>query len=200
MRIEAHAHAHHDGQEDDSPTGRSAASASRPPSTCSRVGFGTAWTTLCGHGRTTRRAQGMVLGAQSRHRARALLHRPRQRSRSGLRQRAPARARAARADRLVTRTSGRDRPGRCWGDLRKDRETWRLGDLKSWRLGDLKAADGSSGHQFFNSSAFPACSPHSFLVSSSHHQRPARSCCPGLVGRVQGSQPIEMKPRSCSSL
>ena len=46
----------------------------------------------------------------------------------------------------------------------------------------------------------PACSPHSLRVSSSHHQRPARSCCPGLVGRVQGSQPIEMKPRSCRTL
>ena len=46
----------------------------------------------------------------------------------------------------------------------------------------------------------PACRPHSFIVSSSHHQRPSRSCWPGLIGRVHGSQPIETKPRSWSAL
>ena len=38
------------------------------------------------------------------------------------------------------------------------------------------------------------CSPHSFLSSSSHHQRPARSGSPGAIARVQGAQPIEAKP------
>ena len=31
----------------------------------------------------------------------------------------------------------------------------------------------------------------SLRVSSSHHQRPSRSCWPGFTGRVHGSQPIE---------
>ena len=33
---------------------------------------------------------------------------------------------------------------------------------------------------------FPICSPHSFLVSSSHHQRPSRSCWPGCDGTGAG--------------
>src|SRR5690606_23322198 len=46
----------------------------------------------------------------------------------------------------------------------------------------------------------PACSPHSFWVASSHHQRPSRSCWLGSTGRVQGSQPMLTKPRSCRLL
>ena len=42
----------------------------------------------------------------------------------------------------------------------------------------------------------PMCRPHSFLPSSSHHQRPARSGSPGATARVQGAQPIDRKPRS----
>ena len=38
------------------------------------------------------------------------------------------------------------------------------------------------------------CNPHSFFVLSSHHQRPARSCWLGSMGRVQGSQPMLVKP------
>ena len=44
------------------------------------------------------------------------------------------------------------------------------------------------------------CNPHSRFVASSHHQRPARSCSCGSTARVQGSQPIERKPRSCRGL
>ena len=44
------------------------------------------------------------------------------------------------------------------------------------------------------------CSPHSFLSSFSHHQRPARSGSPGLIARVQGAQPMETKPFSCSPI
>ena len=33
--------------------------------------------------------------------------------------------------------------------------------------------------------------PHSLSVSSSHHQRPARSLSPGSTGRVHGAQPID---------
>src|SRR4030067_1757218 len=46
----------------------------------------------------------------------------------------------------------------------------------------------------------PACSPHSFFVASSHHQRPSRSCCPGRTGFVQGSHPMLPNPSSCSLL
>jgi hypothetical protein len=34
--------------------------------------------------------------------------------------------------------------------------------------------------------------PHSLSVSSSHHQRPARSDSPGITARVHGAQPIEV--------
>ena len=34
--------------------------------------------------------------------------------------------------------------------------------------------------------------PHSLSVSSSHHQRPARSDSPGRIGRVHGAQPIDV--------
>src|SRR4029077_14832002 len=34
-------------------------------------------------------------------------------------------------------------------------------------------------------------SRHSLWVSLSHHQRPARSCSPGLVARVHGAHPID---------
>src|SRR5262249_39290694 len=44
------------------------------------------------------------------------------------------------------------------------------------------------------------CRPHSFFSSCSHHQRPARGCSPDCTARVQGAQPIEMKPRACSGL
>jgi hypothetical protein len=44
------------------------------------------------------------------------------------------------------------------------------------------------------------CRPHSFLASSSHHQRPARSGSPTRTARVQGAQPIDGKPRSCRGL
>ena len=37
-------------------------------------------------------------------------------------------------------------------------------------------------------------SPHSFLLSSSHHQRPARSDSPGVIARVHGAQPMDAKP------
>ena len=42
--------------------------------------------------------------------------------------------------------------------------------------------------------------PHSFCSASSHHQRPSRSCWPGMIARVQGSQPMLISPRSCSGL
>ena len=48
--------------------------------------------------------------------------------------------------------------------------------------------------------ALPACKPHSFIVDSSHHQRPSRSCWFGNTGLVQGSQPMLTKPRSCNLL
>lgn len=38
------------------------------------------------------------------------------------------------------------------------------------------------------------CRPHSFMVASSHHQRPSRSCCPGSTDRVHGSHPMDTKP------
>src|SRR5205814_9593651 len=41
--------------------------------------------------------------------------------------------------------------------------------------------------------------PHSFAVSCSHHQRPARSGSPGRMGRVHGAQPIDAYPLSNSS-
>src|SRR6266851_5067764 len=41
--------------------------------------------------------------------------------------------------------------------------------------------------------------PHSLTsFSDSHHQRPARSSSPATVGRVHGSQPIDVYPRSYS--
>jgi len=47
----------------------------------------------------------------------------------------------------------------------------------------------------------PACSPHSFFVASSPHQRPSRSCWPGSTGFVQGSHPsAEQNPFSWSLL
>lgn len=36
--------------------------------------------------------------------------------------------------------------------------------------------------------------PHSFMVASSHHQRPSRSCCPGRTDRVHGSHPMDTNP------
>ena len=39
-----------------------------------------------------------------------------------------------------------------------------------------------------------------FFVASSHHQRPSRSCWLGKIARVQGSQPILVKPFSCIAL
>jgi hypothetical protein len=36
--------------------------------------------------------------------------------------------------------------------------------------------------------------PHSFMVASSHHQRPSRSCCPGSTDRVHGSHPMDTNP------
>src|SRR5262249_46386741 len=41
--------------------------------------------------------------------------------------------------------------------------------------------------------------PHSLSVCSSHHQRPARSDCPGSTGRVHGAHPIDVYPWSNSS-
>lgn len=38
------------------------------------------------------------------------------------------------------------------------------------------------------------CMPHSFSVSFSHHQRPARSSSQSNVARVHGAQPILLKP------
>ena len=54
------------------------------------------------------------------------------------------------------------------------------------------------GHAAFPSRRGFICSPHSFFSSFSHHQRPARGCSPGCTARVQGWQPMEMKPRACS--
>lgn len=42
--------------------------------------------------------------------------------------------------------------------------------------------------------SFFTCNPHSRCVAASHHQRAARSCSPGLSGRVHGWQPIETNP------
>jgi len=44
------------------------------------------------------------------------------------------------------------------------------------------------------------CKPHSFALSSSHHQRPERKSSPRLMARVQGSQPMLGKNWSCSGL
>eukprot|EP01022_Parablepharisma_sp_SALTPOND_P026560 TRINITY_DN643_c0_g3_i1.p1 TRINITY_DN643_c0_g3~~TRINITY_DN643_c0_g3_i1.p1 ORF type:complete len:1321 (+),score=447.37 TRINITY_DN643_c0_g3_i1:3726-7688(+) len=44
------------------------------------------------------------------------------------------------------------------------------------------------------------CRPHSLESGFSHHQRPARTSSPGWMARVQGSQPIEGQPWSCSGL
>ena len=44
------------------------------------------------------------------------------------------------------------------------------------------------------------CRPHSLALSCSHHQRPARKSSPTLMARVQGSQPMLGKNRSCSGL
>ena len=45
---------------------------------------------------------------------------------------------------------------------------------------------------FVPSSCTEQWMPHSLLVSSSHHQRPARSDSPGRTARVHGEQPIEV--------
>ena len=49
--------------------------------------------------------------------------------------------------------------------------------------------DGASAHSDFGTS--PMWIPHSLFSGSSHHQRPARGCSPGLIARVQGAQPID---------
>src|SRR5207302_4927766 len=51
----------------------------------------------------------------------------------------------------------------------------------------------------FSSCSKPPCSieqcmPHSLGAFVSHHQRPARSSSPSPIARVQGAQPIEVKP------
>lgn len=55
------------------------------------------------------------------------------------------------------------------------------------RAGDEGAADCGTVEE----AASGTCRPHSRVWSFSHHQRPARSGSPGLMARVQGSQPIE---------
>jgi hypothetical protein len=44
------------------------------------------------------------------------------------------------------------------------------------------------------------CNPHSFLLLSSHHQRPARKSSPSRMARVQGAQPMLTNPLSCNTL
>ena len=44
------------------------------------------------------------------------------------------------------------------------------------------------------------CKPHSFAVSSSHHQRPDRKSSPTAIARVHGSQPMLGMKSSCSGL
>src|SRR5690606_15220438 len=42
------------------------------------------------------------------------------------------------------------------------------------------------------------CKPHSFLLLSSHHQRPALKSSPGWMARVHAWQPLLGKPLSCN--
>gem|GEM_PF-6639338 len=53
---------------------------------------------------------------------------------------------------------------------------------------------------FIYSWDFTACSPHSFLLWSSHHHLPARKSSPSCTALVQGWQPILGNPLSCSTL
>ena len=54
------------------------------------------------------------------------------------------------------------------------------------RRADTSAGSGTPA------TSIGGCRRHSLCVSLSHHQRPARSCSPGWVARVQGAQPIDM--------
>ena len=57
---------------------------------------------------------------------------------------------------------------------------------------DARASAAFSRSDFEPSSCTEQWMPHSLLVSSSHHQRPARSDSPGMTARVHGEQPIDV--------
>ena len=66
------------------------------------------------------------------------------------------------------------------------REHGHLADRARGALSGRRSTQAGSG-----TGMSPTWIPHSLFSGSSHHQRPARGCSPGLTARVQGAQPID---------